>query len=337
MNKGTLLFCLFLFSACQKAASPQQQLEVATKGLHSAAISERGDSLAIGSIWHGGSYWRLSDNERLFNWNHKAGESSTFVAIDFSDDGRWVLSAEAHSMVLWDASSGRAERYWTAPAEILDIELNQSANLALLALNDHSAVIFDVRNGGIRRSFNHGNRVRSVDFNQQGNLALSGSEDHGARLWNVQNGELVKHIKHEDQVQLVRLSDDGKLALSVSKYDKALLWSTDNDDYQVELPLKTEHIRRGLHFSAARFNHNNNLLLTGRPDQVVQLWQLEPLMELKRWKLPKRKAWKPTSAAVIDLAFQDEHNFIAAASNGIIYQLNINDPSASLMPNLNAL
>ncbi|WP_096085585.1 WD40 repeat domain-containing protein [Agaribacterium haliotis] len=326
--KKAIVLALVLLSACDRAAAPQDSFEVASKGLHSAAIDENGEQLAIGSIWHGASYWRLSDYERLYNWNHKAEELTTVVAMDFSDSGQWLLSAAPHSMVLWNTQTGEGERYWSAPAEILDVELNNRAQLALLGLSDHSAVIFDVRNGGIKRSFAHNNRVRSVDLSANGSLALTGSEDNYARLWQAQSGELLNQIKHSEQVQLVKLSDDGELALSVSKYDKALVWRTKDASLLGEIPLRAERVKRGLHFTAARFSSDNQWLLTGRPDQIVQLWQLQPLKEIKRWRLPKRNVWKPTSAAVIDLAFtSDKQNFVAVASNGIVHKLNLNDTS----------
>ena len=111
-------------SACQKSSKPVQSMEVASVGLHSAALSEEGEYAIAGSIYHGGSLWRLSDNERLYNWNHTSEDPTTIVAADFSDDGRWGLSADPHTMVLWNTGTGQGSRYWTAPAEVLDAELN---------------------------------------------------------------------------------------------------------------------------------------------------------------------------------------------------------------------
>ena len=323
MNKYAFLFLASsLLAACEKTPAPEESIEVASIGLHSAALSEGARDAVVGSIYHGASFWRTSDAERLFNWNHQSDESSTVVASDFSDDGRWVLTAEPHTIVLWNTDSGQGERYWTAPAEILDAELNASASLALLGLEDHSAVIFDIRRGGIRRTFNHQNRVRSVDFSRDGTLAITGSEDYTAAVWDTRSGNLIAKIKHEDDVQLVELSDDGSIALSVSKYDKAILWDPQTSELIGEIPLKAEHLRRGLRFTAARFSHNNEYLLTGRPDQVVQLWQLEGLKEIYRWKLPKRSQWKPTSATVLDLAFSEKPNeYIAVGSAGFIHRL----------------
>lgn len=323
MKKFLLSACIvFGLNACDHAAKPIQSTEVASVGLHAATLSEDGTHSTVGSIYHGASFWRLSDKERLYNWNHDTEESTTVVAADFSDDHRWVLTAAPHTMVLWSTATGKGERYWTAPAEILDAELNASGNLAILGLEDHSAVIFDVLRGGVRRTFSHQNRVRSVDFNKAATLAITGSEDYSAAVWDTQSGEQIAKIKHDDDVQFVKLSDDGEIALSVSKYDKAILWKSRTAELIGEIPLKAEHLRRGIRFTAARFSSDNKWLLTGRPDQIIQLWNLENMTEVSRWKLPKRDAWKPTSTAALDVGFTNDSNrFVAIGSAGFIHEL----------------
>lgn len=328
MNRSfSLLFLALICTACQKSPAPTQSTEVANVGLHAAALSDDGEHSVVGSIYHGGSFWRLSDNERLYNWNHTSDEPSTIIASDFSDDGSWALTSDPHTMVLWNIGTGQGARYWTAPAEVLDVELNRAGTLALLGLDDNTAVIFDVQRGGVRRTFAHQNRVRSVDFNKNSTLAITGSEDYTAAIWDTQSGKMLTKIKHNDDVQLVKLSDDGKIALSVSKYDKAILWDPRTAEQIAEIPLKAEHLRRGLRFTAARFSHDNQYLLTGRPDRIVQLWELslddkDKLKEIQRWTLPKRNAWKPTNSAVLDVAFNDQNStFYAVGSNGFVHTL----------------
>lgn len=316
------LTALGVLTACDSGAPPHSSKEVAAKGLHTAAFTDNGDFAVVGSIYHGGSLWRTQDNERLFDWNHKSGEQSTLVAADFSPEGDWALTAGHHTLVLWDMQTGQALRNWTAPAEVLSVSLGSNGNYALLGTADHSAVLFDVKRGGIKRAFHHENRVRSVDMSDSGNLAITGSEDYTAKLWNVQSGEEMQSVGHNDDVQLVAISPDGRNALSVSKYDKAVLWNTENGQILADVPLKAEQLKRGLRFTAAKFSDDGKFLLTGRPDQTVDLWQVRGMKHLQRWSLPKRDAWKPTSAAVVAVGFSKTPNtYFAAASNGFIHKL----------------
>ncbi len=323
MRRAIVLSFLFsIIVGCDNPLSPTQSLEVAIKGIHGAALSDDGEFSVIGSIHHGGSFWRNDTQERLFNWNHQENEQTSILVADFSFRGKWVLTANPHNLVLWNAENGKGERFWAAPGEILDAKLGPAANIALLGLSNHTAVIFNIKKGGIVRTFQHTNRVRSVDLSRDGKLAITGSEDYTAVLWDVATGKKLSTIKHNDDVQLVKISPDGTRALSVSKYDKALLWDTASGKSIGEIPLASERLKRGIRFTSARFNEDASLLITGRTDQIIELWDTEKLEIVARWKAPKRDAWKPTSAAIIDVGFtKDRQRYLAIASNGFIHTL----------------
>ena len=318
---GLFALCL-LVSACSGGDSPSQSWEHAIQGIYGAELSDDGSLAIIGSITHGGSLWNVPGNERKFNWNHQQGQFSNIIYADFSPDRGFAITAERQTMVLWNASTGQGISFWTAPSEILDIELSTTGNFALLGLEDHSAALFDVRRGGVKRVFYHEDRVRSVSLNSQQNLVLSGSEDHTAKLWNLQDGKQLFNWQHEDEVQLVKLSPNADRALTAAKYDKAVVWDTKSGDKIGELPLRGSAVARGLIITSAAFSSDGKLLLTGNSNRTVQLWQIDGFKELKRWQLPKRYPWKPASASVVALSFSPQNNrFFAIASNGFTHQL----------------
>lgn len=315
-----LLISLLSLIACQPGSPPADTHEVAVKGLHSASISNDGRWLTIGSIHHGGSLWRTSDNERLFNWNHGKNPDSTLLSSDFSPEGDWALTADTHTLVLWDVKKGQSLRFWTSPGEVLDVALGPNGRFALLGLADYSAVIFDVRRGGIIHTLEHKQRVRSVDLSDDGRIAATASEDRTAKTWDTQTGKLIAHFDHNEEVQLVTLSPNGELVMSAAKYDKAVIWQAGTGDAKGEIPLGKEKVKRGIGFSAARFSLDGQQILTGRPDQVVQLWEVKTRKRLNTWRLPKRSAWKPTNNAAIAVGFKDK-GYLAVGSNGILAEL----------------
>jgi len=317
-----LLLGVAMLTACS-AKSPDTSLEVAVDGLYGGALSKDASHAVIGAFTHGGSYWQLSPGERLFDWNH-GGDESNITAAAFSPDGRFVMTSDRQTMVLWDTLTGEDLTYWRAPAEVLDIAISNATDigvLAALALDNHTAVIFNASRGRVLREFNHQQRVRSVDISPDGRWLLSGSEDRTAIYWSVADGNEVQRYTHEDEVRLVKLSADQRLALSVSKYDKAMVWQTQDGSELNEVPILGDALRRGRTFSAARFSDNNQQLITGSSDRMVQLWQLPEMQELARWELPKRSAWKPTGAAVIDVGFDAQGRVVAIASNGSVHHM----------------
>jgi WD40 repeat protein len=314
---------LLLLTACDNGITPSQSLEVANTGSYSASLSTDGKLSVIGSINNGGSLWSVDKKARLFNWNHKQGEYSNIIASGFSPNGQYALTADHQTLVLWDTSTGAALTYWTAPNEVMSIDLSPDGNYALLGLEDYSAVLFDVKNGGIERTFYHNDRVRSVALSANGELAISGSEDQTAKLWDMQTSKELFSWQHGDEVVTVAISDQGDKAFSVAKYDKAVIWDTSSGKAIGELPLRPSAIKRGQSFTSARFSANGRLLLTGNSDRQVQLWDTSTLKELAHWTLPKRDPWKPTSASVLAVSFSNTtKQYYAVASNGYIHRLN---------------
>ena len=319
----SLFAVLFVgLSACgEQRFAPTQSLEVAAVGLYSAALSDDGQFAIAGSVHHGISAWRVGDQERLYNWSHKEKNHTTMIAADFSPDNQWAITADTHSIALWQLATGASDRFWAAPGEILSVALAKNGASALLGMSDHTAVLFDIRRGGILRTLHHNNRVRSVALSNDTTLAVTGSEDYTAITWDLKTGKPLARIEHEDDVQLVALSGDGSLVLSMSKYDKAIVWHARSGELMGQLPLKAESLKRGLRFTSARFSADNTMLVTGRPDQIVTLWSLPQLKPIRSWRVPKRKAWKPTGAAILDVSFAEGNKLLAAASSGFVTEL----------------
>lgn len=320
-------FFYVVLVGCSEPREPARSFQVAAMGLNAAAIADSGEHGIIGSVHHGISLWRIADQERLYNWHHKSQLDTTMIAADFSPEGNWALTADIHTLALWNARTGAALRFWQAPGDIQSVKLGPSGNSALLGLSNHTAVLFDVRKGGIVRTLHHQNGVRSVAISDDGRTALTGSDDYTATAWDLSTGKALSKVRHNDEVQLVALSADGELALSVSKYDRALLWSTADGATLAEVPLAAERLKRGLRFTAARFSKDKRWLLTGRPDRIVTLWQVPEQAQttfapIAQWQIPTKNSWKPTGVAILDVAFGvSEQQFFAVGSNGFIYEL----------------
>lgn len=323
--KFTTFYLFILFTAligCGQDKGIVERLEVASNGIHGGAISHDGMTAVLGSVFHGGSLWRLTDGERLYNWNHSDEEQSIIISADIDATGEWALTAEAHTMVLWAANTGDAARFWTAPGEVLDLALAPGGRFALLGLADHSAVIFNTIQGGIARTFTHQGRVRSVDITQDGRLAITGSEDQTAIIWRVDRAEALMTIQHQEDVQLVAISPNGDYAFTAAKYDKAEIWDVNAKRSLKTLPLAKEKLKRGLQITSARFNQNGSQLLVGYSNRTVELWNVKNVTMVKQWKLSLRNPWQPTGVSALDLSFTDKKGrYLAMGTNGFVYYL----------------
>lgn len=320
--KRPLLIALTLSLIACGQPRPLESTQVAARNIYAAALSHNSELALIGAEYHGGALWRLNDGERLFDWNHRQGEHTDITAARFSPEAQWALTTDSKTLVLWDAQSGAGERFWTAPADVLDLDLGANGNLALLGLADRTAVIYAAKRGGILRTLQHAERVNSVALSQDGKRALTGADDRSAIVWDTETGKALHSRSHKDPVQLVALSPDGRRALSAAQYDSVVIWDTNTGELIWEMPLKQGWLQRGMTFSNARFSADGSWLLTGRADGVVELWSLQDQTRVYEWRLPKRKAFAPHKPGVVALGFGQEGNrFFAVSNDGFVHQL----------------
>ena len=320
--KATLITSmLIMLSYCTEHTPPSDSFEVARKGVYGGAMSADARFSIVGSIFDGGSLWRNTDAERIYNWNHDKGGEKILLFASIEPDNQWALTADDATLVIWDMDTGAAARFWTAPGEILATTLGTGGRYALLGLADHSAVMFDAMRGGIVRTFTHEGRVRSVDMSADRRLAITGSEDKTAKVWRVESGELLITGYYQEDVQLVKISPDGRYAIMAAQFDQVELWDIQQRKSLGMIPISKEKLKRGLRVSSARFSNDNRYLLLGYPQRKVELWKTQPLERVKAWTLPKRQQWQPTNAAAIDVAFETNKRFWTMSSDGFIHLL----------------
>ncbi|MDY6828996.1 MAG: hypothetical protein SV583_06430 [Pseudomonadota bacterium] len=278
---------------------PDTTWEVAHRGVHAATISPGCQYLVVGSIEHGASLWRVQDQERLYNWNHVAGDFSTVTTTAVSADGGYALTVEGASLVLWRTDSGQPQGFWTAPADITSAALTPDGMFALLGLTNQSAVLFNVQQGGVRHTWAHGSRVTSVDLSANGRLAVTGTEDGDIHLWNTQGGDEVRVYSLPAAIDLVRLSPDAGLSFATAAYAGAFAWNNQDTSQVFELPLPRYARLLGRRFTSAQFVDGGKAILLGDGQGRLQTWSLADGKRTGEWQADPRNPWNPQRGTTI--------------------------------------
>ncbi|MCL6414377.1 hypothetical protein MIB92_01820 [Aestuariirhabdus sp. Z084] len=325
LNAKHLLIVSALSLAGCGFTSEEHNQEVAVQGLYSAALSAQGEQALIGSVLHGGSLWNLNQGERLYNWNHKAGEASEIVASDIAKDGTVAATADGQqTIVLWSIEAGESLGFWRAPGEIRDLALTERGQLALLGLRDNRVVLFNIREGGILTTLLHKDIVNSVDITPDGNLAISGSDDYSAKLWDTNTGRLLQDWDLGNKLVTVALSPNGRYALTAAQSGRAVIWDINTGDPVHELNQYYDLMSRGSTYTSARFSDQDDQLLLGTASGEVFLFDIPSGNISHRWQLSKRGWWQPTGVSVMALARDSASNKVRAlGSNGLSYQLGL--------------
>ena len=177
------------------------------------------------------------------------------------------------------------------------------------------AYYFDLYHGRIIHTFTHDGVINTVALSKNGQFAITGGNDHLAKLWDLKTGQLIQQWKQNFKIYKVALSDNGQYAMSNASLGKTRLWSTQTGQKISQLPM------RYMTVSAAVFSPDSTTLLTGRPNQRIDLWDITSGKLLNTWVPQKKHFWRPDTAAIIALAFSaDGRYFFSETSSGIAQQ-----------------
>jgi WD40 repeat protein len=305
---------LLILTGCERGVSPDNQWEFAYQGAYSANLSRDGQLLVVGSIHHGGSLWRFTSHERLFDWNHKANELSNVLSSAFSPDGEHVVTADHRTLVIWNSKTGAAGWFWNAPGNINDMAVTGNGQFALLGMDDYTAAFFDIKNGGVKHTLNHQGSVDSVAMSDDGQIAITGSDDQSAKIWNLQTGKKTQALIHQKQVSTVAISHDGSIVFTAELRGRAALWNTQAGEMMTEL------IGNHGNIISAKFSANADELITGSSTGYVQIWNVQTGKEVAVGFATPKNRWVANNVSVLDVSFGKQEKFYAIGSNGLGYE-----------------
>ncbi len=295
-----VLICALLLAAC--GDQPAQSWKLTEKGgLVSARFSATADHVVIGSMWHGGSVWRLSDGARLYDWNHSDEGHSVFVATAFSPDGRTVATAERNTVATWDMTTGRPVGFWTTEAGVRSIAMSGDGNWLIVGLYDGVAMLLDLRVGLPAGRIQHRYVINVVAIDQTGRSIVTGSDDGAVRVWNLEDGSERFAWQYDSAVSSVALSPDGRYIYTARAHGKGEVRDMSNGRVISEIG----HERTSM--VASRFSSDGNRLLTATPAGHIYLWDVTSGESFAQWVAPRSVLARPTSMVALDVAL-DERN-----------------------------
>jgi len=309
--KTICLICLILLlTACQYESKAEQKWIHDEAGLLNASLSKDG-SLALVSITNGvAQLINVATNEVLHRWQH-TDSNKGIIASSISANNKFAITAESKSLALWETKSGKIIGYWDFP-NITDIAISANGHHAIIGMESNKAYYFDLYYGKIIYTFHHDGFINTVALSNNGQFAITGANDQYAKLWNLKTGKLTQQWRQNFKIFNVALSDDGRYAMSNASLGKTRLWDTKTGDRLSQLPM------RYMTVSASRFSPNSQNLLTGRPNQRIDLWDVKTGSLINTWMPKKDFIWGNDAAAIIALAFSSDGQYIfSEASSGI--------------------
>ncbi len=177
--------------------------------------------------------WDVGTGREIKSFFHETLISPTVVSIGV--DRKYMASASAHEVRLWDLTNNVEVTDFSCPIVILQAGTYNYKALALspvsnvLAVGNYEEVgmigLLEVPSGKvIKKLKGHADFLLSLDFSPDGKNMVSGGMDKIVRVWDVEKGkEIHKLSKHQDPVFSVDYGNNNLIA-SCSMYNNITLW-----------------------------------------------------------------------------------------------------------------
>jgi WD40 repeat protein len=154
------------------------------------------------------------------------GHTASLVAVTFSPDGRYALTASVdQTAILWDLSTGQEVSRLSGGhnGPVTAVAFSPDGRLAATGSFDKTTLIWDLSSGGVRHILTHEDQVNAIAFSPDGRYLATAAgnarqveRDTAARLWEVESGRLIRSYIHIGAVQALAFSPDGRYLVTTS-------------------------------------------------------------------------------------------------------------------------
>jgi len=206
--------------------------------------------------------------------------------VQFSDDGRRLLTASAGNASLWELPSFSPTSLEPQVAVILSADFSSDGVHLITTHDDGAARLWQMTEsaGGRREnrarraaaalspyaSLQHNGRVLFAQFSPDGLFVVTASEDGTAAIWDTTAGnQFGAPMKHGGSVVSAVFSPDGSRILTASRDGSARLW--DAAGGSIAEPMW--HLRP---LESATFSPDGDRVVTASDDATAEVWDVRP-------------------------------------------------------------
>ncbi|MEO1765278.1 MAG: WD40 repeat domain-containing protein, partial [Cyanobacteria bacterium J06629_18] len=176
------------------------------------------------------------DNKPIQVTNISTKEGDTVENINFSADGKIVITTNHHTVKLWQlknkANKGpKLLRIFPGHKnQVTDVSISPNGQIIASASHDNTVKLWQ-RNRELPLNFKkHKNKVNSVSFSPDGKLVASASDDRTIKIWEADSGKKIRNCKgHIKGVESASFSPDGKIIASIGKDNTVRLWNIEGE------------------------------------------------------------------------------------------------------------
>jgi WD40 repeat protein len=235
--------------------------------VYSLAVHPEGSIIATGG-----------EDKLIYLWDISTGEiQKTYEGylhppkyLEFSSDGRYLISAAATEIRIWDLAKDTWRGYKKHVTHVYNVDFNKDASRFLSTSLKPNFILWDrVESEVIHEFEGHSRSTLAAAWSPDNNWIASGSGDQNIRIWDAGTMETVHTISaHGGNIYSLHFSPDNTLLASASMDENIKLWDV--------MTGKIHKLLTGHEYAVVfiRFSPDGKYLVSASYDRTVKLWEV---------------------------------------------------------------
>jgi len=156
------------------------------------------------------------NDKRLPELYIQSGHAGGAFRSAFSRDGKYLVTSNGPTAILWDVATGRSLRTYSGFNEdIQGFGFDVDGKRIVAASMDKTAIVWDRDTGRVLKKFNVGSCFIAT-LTPDGRTLATGGLDQIVTLWNFDTGNKLRAFdkRHSEYIKRIAFSPDGRLAAS---------------------------------------------------------------------------------------------------------------------------
>jgi len=243
-------------------------LKAHNKGVNAVDYSEINNKIASAGSDFKINLWGYDSGKLLQTLN---GHTDRVWDVDFSSDGKYLLSAGDSTVRLWDSYSGKLITILGKHSKgVSNVIFSPNGKKAVSGGYSGKLKFWDIANRTLIKELlptqTFSPFITALTFSSDGETFISGDFGGTIRIWNGRTGKLIKIIQSKSMVSDIAYFPNKNYIASVHREGKIRIWNINTGKLLRRISAHDRPI------STVSISKDGSKIMTGAGDSQVKIW-----------------------------------------------------------------